>query len=513
MRTDSLKKADCLITFLLSALIITVACYFAGILPGGAYRVVYTDTMDQMASMSALLAGQIREGGSIFYSMDTSMGQNTALLYAFCAYSPFTLLYLVIPDIYAATMVGVILRIALSAMCFHLFLQYGMRYNHKAVIFFSLCYGLCGFQYEYMMSSNLMDALYLLPIVMLCLLRAMEKERFALLSLAYTVTFCIQFYCGFVIGLFSAISLVGILLYKEGWSFWKNKWRLLLRYTICVLTAGLMSMFLLFPAICFFSDSVGFNSLDYRIVPTLPDIFYSLYFGRPTSILTYLPFLYCGIPILLILPVYFVDRQYPRKERIAAGLVLVSCVLTIWIDPIYSFLHAFNRPDGFTVRYAFVYVFFMVCLAARYMLGEKTEKGKALSGKIYAVYFLIHICVAVALILFHDRYGEVADRKGVVFGLYGTIVFLALWGILGWCLLRGKKKKWKLPVALLLLSVELGMQAWFNGCEQGRTSAANYISWDRQMERFLTNRQQDEKAAELYRGHVGNAPYANQSAM
>ena len=170
MRTDSLKKADCLITFLLSALIITVACYFAGILPGGAYRAVYTDTMDQMASMSALLAGQIREGGSIFYSMDTSMGQNTALLYAFCAYSPFTLLYLVIPDIYAATMVGVILRIALSAMCFHLFLQYGMRYNHKAVIFFSLCYGLCGFQYEYMMSSNLMDALYLLPIVMLCLL-------------------------------------------------------------------------------------------------------------------------------------------------------------------------------------------------------------------------------------------------------------------------------------------------------------------------------------------------------
>lgn len=509
-----MKKYECLFTFALAGVIATLACYFAGILPGGAYRAVYTDTMDQMAAMSALLVRQIRTGGNLFYSMQTSMGQNTALLFAFCAYSPFTLLYLLIPDVYAATMIGMILRIALSAMCFHLFLQYGLHYSKRTVIFFSLCYGLCGFQYEYMLSSNLMDALYLLPIVMLCLLRALDKERFCLLSISYAVTFCVQFYCGFLIGFFSFLFLIIYLVYQEGRSFWKKRMRFLIRYAISVLAAVFMSMLLLAPAISFFMSSVGFNSLSYRELPRFLDILYSMYFGRPTSLMTYIPFLYCGLPVLLLLPVYFMDRAYPQKEKILMGAILVSLFLSLWLDPVYLFLHAFNRPDGFTVRYAFVYVFFMVWLVARYVIGKDGTKQEAkFDKKHYLLYFMLQIGLAVAIILIHDRFGEVADRKGVKFGLWGTVIFLLLWAIYGLGLFLSKRENWKMPIGIVLISVELGLQAYFNGCEQGRTSEVNYVSWDAQMQQFIAQREQADDGKQLYRAHLGNAPFANQSAL
>ncbi len=506
------KNKNYIVTFLLAALIISIGMYLSGILPGGKYTAVNTDTMDQMASISAMLARQLQNGENPFYSWETSMGQNTALLYAFCAYSPMTLLYLLFSDIYFATMLGIILKIALAAMFFHIFLEKGMEWKGSWNTFFSLCYGLCGFQMEYMLSTNLLDGLYLLPLVMWALIRGIKKERFSVLAVAYAITFVVQFYCGFLIGICSVIGMLLYLFLRDGKQFlWINR-KLFVRYAVCVVSAICMSMCLIFPAICFFRASTGFNSVLVRGIISPFDLLYSMYFGRPTSLVTDIPFLYCGLPVVLLLPLYFCNKKIKKAERVLMGISVASVALTIYLDPIYFFLHAFNRPDGFTVRYAFCYVFLLVLLTSRAVYQDSFEvlRGNKWIGPAYAVLQLI---IGISIILWHDRFGELADGKGVKFGLIGSSVLIPLWCVIGYLLKKSGYSRKLVGLAYTLLCVELSAQSYFNGCEQGRVASENAVAWEEQMDAFLELMQADAAPDRFYRAHAGNAPYANQSAM
>ncbi|MBO6299238.1 MAG: YfhO family protein [Lachnospiraceae bacterium] len=512
MKQRILKIKPYIYTFLLAALIISLGMYLSGILPGGRYTAVNTDTMDQMASLSAMLARQLQNGDNPFYSWETSMGQNTALLYAFCAYSPMTLLYVLFSDIYFATMLGIILKIALAAMFFHIFLEKGLGWKGQWNTFFALCYGLCGFQMEYMLSTNLLDGLYLLPMVMWALIRGIKKERFSALAVAYAITFVVQFYCGFLIGMCSVIGMFLFFCLRDGKKFlWINR-KLLVRYAVCVVSAICLSMCMLFPAICFFRASTGFNSVLIRGIISPFDLLYSMYFGRPTSLVTDIPFLYCGLPVVLLLPLYFCNTKIQKAERIIMGISVMSIALTLYLDPLYFFLHAFNRPDGFTVRYAFCYVFLLVLLTARavYQDSFKVLWQKKGIGLTYAT---IQLIIAALIIIWHDRFGEFADGKGVKFGLIGSSILILLWCLIGYLLKKFGNDRKIVCAAYVLVCIELSAQSYFNGCEQGRVPSENAVAWEEQMDAFLDLMHADAAPDRFFRAHAGNAPYANQSAM
>ncbi len=513
MKNEENKKKhipSCLVTFFLAGMIITLGMGLAGILPGGHSAAVFTDTLDQMASMQAMLARQISGGGQIFYSFKTSLGQNTALLYAFCAYSPFTLIYIFISDIYTATIIGMILKIALSAMCFHLFLQYGLRWEKCGLYFFSLCYGLCGFQFEYMLSTNLLDALYLLPLVMLALMHALRKQRFIPLVIAYAASFMIQFYCGFLIGIFSAASMLMYLILKDGKEAVRKNLRFLLRYCWAGGTAVLISMVLLMPAISFFMSNTGFNSVMVHNKIAVWDLLFGFCFGRPTSLMTDIPFMYCGLPVVFLLPLYFAEKTISRREKVLNLIMCLSLVLTLYIDPLYYFLHAFNRPDGFTVRYAFIYVFLFVTLAARIcriLITREYERKKLL---LYAGAMLLF---SLTVILLHANFGEGDEGKGVTLALYGTVILTVLWTALLFLLKNRTNKAFQICTFVLLIC-ELTAQAYHNCLEQGLTSSANERGWDAQTKEFVAEIQKaGEDPEAVYRAHLGNAPNSNQSAM
>lgn len=502
-------KYSCLITFCFTLAILVFGMILAGMFPGGRNQAIFTDTMDQMSAMQIMLARHIFRGESIFYSWETSFGQNTSLLYAFCAYSPFTVLFAVIPDIYIATIIGILLKIALSAMLFHLFIQYGLGWHGSYVVFFSVCYGLCGYQYEYMLSSNLLDALYLLPLVMLALMHAIRKSNFVVLCLAYSCSFIIQFYCGFLIGLFSAIAMIGYLIIRDGHNFLRKNLKFFLKYFYSSAVAILLSMILLMPAISFFMSSTGFNSIMNRASIKPWDIIYAFYFGRSTSITTDIPYLYCGIPVLLLLPLYFCEKRIELREKIVMALAVASLPVSLYSSYIYFFLHAFNRPDGFTVRYAFVYIFIFVVIAIRCyskIISKEIKFNRLL------LYFMIQLCIAVLVFFLHDKFSKEYGEKGILYALCGTIIFFLLWALV--LVLKKRDGRRFGILAMGLLAVELLGQAYYNCREQGLTDARNAKGWDEQTRYFVSEIAKDDNSGGyVYRAHLGNSPNANQSAL
>ena len=501
-------------TFCVAVILMLIAYLAAGIIPGSGGMAWNTDTMDQMASFCAMLARHIKNGDSIFYSWETSLGQNTALIYALCAYSPMVILYLFIPDIYIATIIGMLLKVALAAVFFFVFLYYGLEWKKNMNIFFSLCYAFSGFMLEYMMATNLLDAIYLLPLVMWALLRSIRDKKFLLLSLIYALSFIIEMYMSFLVGLFSAAFLIAILYLKDGKEFIKKDIMYLIGYTVSVISAILLSMCLLWPAItCYFSYN-GFNAATNVEHIAITDLFYSVLFGRSTSLRTNIPFLYCGLPAVFLIPIYFTNKRINKRERILVGVGLASLILTIYLDPLYLFLHVFNRPDGFTVRYAFVYVFLMVIVAARslYCIIESPEQ---VNIKSLSVYVLMIFTVAISLILLHDNVGEVADGKSVRYALWGNSVLILLWWGVAVLYLKAKgvMRSIGTVVAYTLLGFELLSQTCFNIREQGLLWDEWVKDKDMQMKEFI--QQLDEfktKDDEPYRAYAASYPGYNQNA-
>lgn len=494
--------------FLLELLVFAVA----GILPGGDAVSWNTDTMDQMAAFYAMLARHIKNGESIFYSWETSMGQNTALIYALCSYSPVLLIYLFVSDIYTATILALMIKTALCSMFFYIFLEYGLYSRGKWNIFLSMCYAFSGFMLEYMLATNLTDALYILPLIMYAILRSIKTKKYVMLTLVYVFSFVNELYMSFLTGLFSAAAMLAVLFLKDGRDFIKKNMGYLMRYALSVIIAIMISMCLLLPAMMGYFSYNGFNGiLDIDHI-SIFDLLYAPLFGRATSLKTNIPFIYCGLAVIMLIPLYFVDKRIARRERILAGIALVLGAATLYIDPVYLFLHVFNRPDGFTVRYAFCFVFIFVVLASRMMYSRAEESDKPAAAHCF-IYTLLFLVISISLILLHDNFGETADGKGVSFALAGNLILIPLWG--AGAFLYSKKKTRMTAFVLLhvLLFAELGAQSFFNVREHGLLWSEEIKGKTRQTKDFISlTDKAKEQGGSYYRAYLGAYPGYNQNA-
>lgn len=351
------------IAFVLTLLTAALAFSMAQMLSNGKYTVLYGDFLEQYVPFARLRAEEIRQGNFSGFTWNISMGQGTSLLYAFYTNSPFYLIFLLISDDLLASELVVLLRIAMAALTFCLYLQKGRKEEGVRCIFFSVCYAMCSFQIVF---YGFCDFMYLFPLALLAIHHFIETKKVSGLVLIYAASFVIYFYYGYLIGIFSFLYFIGILWYRDGKGLIRKNRGLLLVYLTGVASAILLSMAVLFPAIMYYLDNPGAVDGNYNGLELLPtDFWHSMYLGRPFAFNQDLPYLYCGLPVLLLLQMYFTNRKIPGKERTMAGISLLALLLISYIQPLYEMLHLFNRPDGYTVRYTFVIILLLAIVACR----------------------------------------------------------------------------------------------------------------------------------------------------
>ncbi len=123
------------------------------------------------------------------------------------------------------------------------------------------------------------------------------------------------------------------------------------------------------------------------------------------------------------------------------------------------------------------------------------------------------LAASAVITVLHGLYGENDEGKGTAWSLYGCVAICLLWmGLL--MLLRDRRKKAFRIAAMVLLTGELSLQAFYNCTEQGLTASIYAEAFDRQTKEFISVMQMDVLYSEgLYRAHLANSPYVNQSAM
>lgn len=482
-----------IVSAVLSAIGMFVILYLCGFAGGGKYVVIYCDYMDQYIPYIKMFFRNIIEGESIWYSWSSSLGMNTSLLNLYYVMSPFNILYLLFwnVDENIITVFIIVLKIALSAYTFQLFSKKVLNCEGIESICFSIAYALSTYVvlYGYLYNSW-MEGIYMLPLICVLVYELDGLKSYLKLIIAYAYIFATQFYFAYMVGIFSFVFWIIIFFFKRNQTI-KLILKSAFKYAMSVIVAvGLVAIVLL-PAVLFLvNDYAGSGLISNADFSTrLYHLFYALFWGNKIYFANIYPAIYCGWPVLLMVPLFFVDRNVSTKEKIISGIVIGLIALTMLIKPLYLFMHAFDEPNALHFRFAFLLVFVLCGIACRYAKNLKNVQWKKA-----AVVMSIHFIMYLLLERFADQNTEHVGIRMVVNALVGL-----LWVGIIYLYQSNRFRKIELAIAIVgLFAVELCANGWYVNYHFDAQTKEAYECWRQGMADNMAVLEEDESFYRTY---------------
>lgn len=434
--------------FLLTAAVWTAALCLFGVAPFGSRSILITDLAQQYIEYHAALYDAVRGGSSLLYTWDGGLGMNFLGLFAYYLASPFTPLILLFPRglLPEAVLLVVSLKLAGSACTMSLFLRKAVGARGTANVLFAAMYGLSGYAAVFFFNVMWFDAVLLLPLVLLGVRHLVRTGRFAPLAAVYTVLFLSNFYTAYMAGGFSLLFLFALLFVRRAS---RKEWRraVLRLFGAAGIAAGL-GAFLLLPAFFALREAQGDvgGTLPWLSLAADPlTLLGKLAFGAYDSATSSgTPNLYCGILSLGLLPAYFLHREIPRREKLAAGVLIGFLLLSMAVDPLDTLWHGGQPPVWFPGRYAFCLILLLVASSARaFSRRDGLTRRRIWLG--FAASALLMLAVQLPEWLFPEEAGAFTGQLWITLGL------LALYAAL--LTLRTGKRRVLERTALILLAL------------------------------------------------------------
>ncbi|MBP3295416.1 MAG: YfhO family protein, partial [Lachnospiraceae bacterium] len=441
------------------------------------------------------------------YAFEYAMGQQSMPIYAYYSLSPFNLFFLLLSDTDLAAFLTFAGKSALAAGLFYYFLRKEIRAERVPAFVFSLFYGLCGYVVNFYTHICLVDALYILPILVILLLRFVRSGKWIALSFAYAFSFFVCFYTGYQTGVFSFILFLTFMWYfygfkKEEKKIWIDR---SLKYVICVGSAALVSAVVTVPTAWFLQKNRGGDAYtEERYLVNFGETIASLFMGRSCDMQSFGMMLYSGMPVLIMLPVFCLEKTFTRRQKMLFVIPLLFLLLCTFTKGGYLLINAFDIPNGNRYRVAYMYTYLFLSVTAAQMSRGGTGKKKwfAAGGCAAVIYIILYVAGNA---LGMENLPEFLDVEY-------NVVFLLLW--IGALLLTAKNKKhyrWIMPLAWLECFLNLFFALTPDDAALDR-QYAYYKLWHQQAENALSAIRQDAGEEAFYRVYYENFFSPNDSS-
>lgn len=361
--------------FALPAFLLFCAYGFAGTVPFGEKSVLVLDLAGQYVWYLEAFRDAFLGDGGLIYSLSRSLGGEFLGILAYYLASPFSFLVLFFPktEIQIAVYLILLLKTGASGATMFFYLEKKGSSVHPVLrLGLSAAYALCGFAVAY--QSNLMwtDALILLPFV----IAGLERLIFTGARKSYTLSLALLMFCNYYIGymvcLFCGFYFLGCTIAHKAelcpdfkHNFIKKTADFIISSLFTVLFAAPMWLPGLYALTLGKLGSASFSGLSgfrFSLADALPKLLPGTY---DTLMENGLPFLYCGILVLLLLPLYFCSEKYGNAEKCVRGGGMLLLFLSMWLNFTDMVWHGFRAPNCLNFRYAFLLVFLMVTTAAK----------------------------------------------------------------------------------------------------------------------------------------------------
>ncbi len=346
--------------------LICIGYIFLGVFPIGNKSILMVDMHHQYAPLLSELRYMLLNGGDLSYNFHIGMGSSFAPAFAYYLASPLNLLLVIFPEksLAEAILFITLIKFTLTAALFTAMAQYLTKKRGAGVIAVGIMYALSGFMLAYSWNIMWLDVVALLPAVVMALEHMLKTGKIT----PYAMVLGLALFCNYYIGFMLCVFLV---LY---WFVWLLRKRRDLksvlgggiRFAAGSLWGGALAAALLVPVALALgrTSAAGGEIGEFRTNFEIFDLFGRLFYGAtPTIRSGNLPNLYCGVAAVLMLPIYFGQKQISLRRRLCYGgllaVMLLSCTVTRW-DLVWHGLHS---PNDLPYRFSFLTIFVVLLLA------------------------------------------------------------------------------------------------------------------------------------------------------
>lgn len=361
--------------FLIPAALMFLIYVAMGVFPVSNNSVLVLDLNAQYVYFLEKFRSIFLEGGSFLYSFQRALGGEFMGIFAYYVASPLNLITLLFPKEYMteALLALFVLKCGLCGLTFGIFVHSThKRRRPVATVMFSVMYALCSF--AVVMQNNMMwtDNIIALPLIMLGIERLITHGKFKL----YVVSLALAIFSNFYIGYMSCI-FVAIYFFVRFFTMLEEErnprgekghlGKTFARIAVFSVIAVMIAAVVILTA--YYSLSFGkleFSNPDYSPAQRFDfiDILSKVYFGsydtvRPEGT----PFLYAGMLMAILAPLYFFLKSVPASKKIGAGLFCVIFLISFNLTTADLFWHGFQRPNWLNSRFAYMFVMIALLMA------------------------------------------------------------------------------------------------------------------------------------------------------
>lgn len=368
-RFKNSNRTYLIVCFLLPLLINWFIFIIRGVYPFGDKSVLVLDLNGQYVYYFEAMRDILQGKASAFYTWYRSLGGEFSGIYAYYVASPFTLLSVLFPEdgITEFLLTMTLLKVGSMGLSFGWYLHNSRPSKPIYIIMFSTMYALTSYAVVQANNTMWIDSLIYLPLIALGIERICHNGKFLLYTITLALCFISNFYIGFMMAIFSTLYFFYYYISKYPLKDFTRFFFTFYKWLICSVCAAMIAAIIIIPA--YFSLQFGKNTFsnpsyefkskfDYINILTqmLPNSYDTV---RPEG----LPFIYCGVLSLLMLPVYFVTKRIKGREKIMSGIILALMVFSFTASTVDLFWHGMQRPNWLNYRYSFMFCFLVLVFA------------------------------------------------------------------------------------------------------------------------------------------------------
>ena len=372
--------------------------------PFGDGSVLVLDLNGQYVYFFEALRNTVWGEGSLLYSFFRALGGEFMGMYAYYLASPLSYIVAIFPQdrILEALLTIILLKVGLCGFSFGFYLHKSAAHPNKVVsVAFSVMYALCAYAVVHQNNIMWIDALIWLPLLTLGIEQLILNRRYKLFVVSLAMTIMSNYYIGYMVCIYTV-------LYFFYYYFAHSKdelnprgetlyfVRTATRFGFFALLAAAISAFVILGA--YYSLTFGkndFSNPSWALEPKFQflDFFTKFLPGsydtvRPEG----LPFVYCGVLPLMLVPVYFLSRKINTREKVASLLLICVFILSFIVNPLDLIWHGFQTPNWLNYRYSFMLCFFLLTLAYKGMGNLRAVGERFLFGITALIVLFVTVC-------------------------------------------------------------------------------------------------------------------------
>lgn len=398
------------ISFFLTAflwLLIYLVCSI-GVL--GSNTILRMDLYHQYCPLFAELYDKIISGNFSSYSWESGLGSSFWGNYFNYLSSPVGFIVALfghknVPEAIAAM---ILIKGALSAAAFTYYIKKSQHNTSISSVIFGILYSFCGYVLAYYWDLMWLDAVVLLPLVLLGIERIINNGYIWTFCGSLALTMFSNYYMSYMLCIFSVIyffyyyaisypskAVLNSNAFPEGKVSLINKlrnsrfFRSGFRFAIAaLLTGGIMAVVLIPTYTILQACSATSSSFPSEMSSYFN--FFDFFANHISSLETtirssgddVLPNVYCGMLTVVLAPMFFFTRTISKKEKISTILVLAILFVSFNTNYLNYIWHGFHFPNDLPYRFSFIYSFILLIVAYKTFirLNEFTSRQIGISG-------------------------------------------------------------------------------------------------------------------------------------